>query len=84
MTIDDEDLTPQPPPVVQANYDLLSAVSDLILALHHHLVRLRQLAREVRVAPVPVGPELRGKIAGEIEAYHGHAGAIARRLRQAG
>jgi hypothetical protein len=79
---DDDDLTPQPQPVERGNTPMLAVLSDLVLALHHHAIQLRVLAREVRYSPVRLSPETCARVASEIERYHALGMAAAARLRE--
>lgn len=82
--IDDDDPTPRPPPIDPQNAELFSALCDLRLALEHHSVRLGILAREIRLAARAVGPELRGRVADEIDNYNRESAALAARIRGVG
>lgn len=80
--IDDEDQTPPQPPMRLENVPVLAVLSDMVLALHTHTKRMRELAREVRLTVVPITPAIRVAMADEIESYHAAALDRARRLRE--
>ena len=81
--IGDDDQTPAQPPVRLENVPLLAVLSDIILAIHEHSRRLREIARVIRLQAHPVSTELRSQLAEEIESFHLSAAAHARRIREA-
>jgi hypothetical protein len=80
--IGDDDPTPPQPPMRLENVPVLAVLSDLILSCHEHTRKLRELAREVRLSTMPVSPELRLRMAEEIESFHHSAAAQGRRLKE--